>query len=56
MHYGTGVFEGIRCYETPKGSAVFRLKEHLQRLIESTQIVGIYEYPYTAQELYQLSI
>lgn len=51
MHYGTGVFEGIRCYETSKGSAVFRLKEHLQRLIESTQIVGIYDYPYSMQEL-----
>ncbi len=34
LHYGTGVFEGIRCYETPKGPAVFRLKEHLQRLRE----------------------
>jgi len=46
MHYGTGVFEWIRCYKTSKGSAVFRLKEHLQRLIESTQIVGIYDYPF----------
>ena len=34
LHYGTGVFEGIRCYETPEGPAVFRLKEHLQRLDE----------------------
>ena len=34
LHYGTGVFEGIRCYETPDGPAVFRLKEHLQRLAE----------------------
>ena len=50
MHYGTGVFEGIRCYETAKGSAVFRLKEHLQRLIESIQIVGIYDYPYSVQD------
>ena len=32
LHYGTGVFEGIRCYETPDGPAVFRLKEHLRRL------------------------
>ena len=29
LHYGTGVFEGIRCYETPDGPAVFRLREHL---------------------------
>lgn len=52
MHYGTGVFEGIRCYETAKGSAVFRLREHLQRLIESVHIVGIDEYPYSVPELY----
>ena len=32
LHYGTGVFEGIRCYETPEGPAVFRLREHLERL------------------------
>ena len=32
LHYGTGVFEGIRCYETEKGPAVFRLKEHIDRL------------------------
>ena len=54
MHYGTGVFEGIRCYNTSKGSAVFRLKEHLQRLIEFTQIVGIYDYPFSAHELYRV--
>ena len=32
IHYGTGVFEGIKCYYTPKGPAVFRLREHLERL------------------------
>ena len=32
LHYGSGVFEGIRAYETPKGTAVFRLSEHLKRL------------------------
>ena len=32
LHYGTGVFEGIRAYETPKGPSVFRLADHLQRL------------------------
>ena len=38
IHYGSGVFEGARCYETPKGSACFRLDEHLQRLIHSAKI------------------
>src|SRR5438045_2930690 len=32
LHYGTGVFEGIRCYDTPKGPAIFRLSDHMQRL------------------------
>ena len=52
MHYGTGIFEGIRCYETPKGSAVFRLREHLERFLDSVQIVGIFDYPYTVEDLY----
>ena len=34
LHYGTGVFEGIRAYETEKGPAVFRLTEHMQRFID----------------------
>src|SRR3954471_3381341 len=38
VHYGSGVFEGARCYATPKGSACFRLDEHLQRLINSGKI------------------
>ena len=38
LHYGSGVFEGIRAYETPKGSAVFRLTEHMQRLVNSAKI------------------
>ena len=32
LHYGTGVFEGIRCYDTPTGPAIFRLDDHLARL------------------------
>lgn len=51
LHYGLGVFEGIRCYETPQGPAVFRLKEHLQRFIESIHILGIRDFPYTVEEL-----
>ena len=40
LHYGSGVFEGIRCYETPKGPAVFRLDEHLQRLGQTRLVWG----------------
>jgi branched-chain amino acid aminotransferase len=38
LHYGTGVFEGIRAYETSKGTAIFRLKEHTERLFNSAHI------------------
>jgi len=44
IHYGSGVFEGARCYATPKGSAVFRLDEHMVRLINSAKIYRM-EYP-----------
>jgi branched-chain amino acid aminotransferase len=54
LHYGTGVFEGIRCYETPKGSAVFRLVEHLQRLHDSARLLYM-ELPYSVEELRQAS-
>ncbi|HEY2778420.1 MAG TPA: branched-chain amino acid transaminase [Gaiellaceae bacterium] len=50
LHYGTGVFEGIRCYETPKGPAVFRLDEHLQRLHNSAKLLYM-TLPYRAEEL-----
>ncbi len=52
LHYGTGVFEGIRCYETEKGSAVFRHKDHLERLAKSA---GMYhfELPYETEEIRQ---
>jgi branched-chain amino acid aminotransferase len=38
IHYGSGVFEGARCYDTPKGSACFRLEPHMRRLMESAKI------------------
>src|SRR5258705_13215239 len=38
LHYGSSVFEGIRCYKTKRGPAVFRLKEHMQRLLNSAKI------------------
>jgi branched-chain amino acid aminotransferase len=50
LHYGTGVFEGIRCYETDRGPAVFRHREHLERLQDSAEL---YYLPlgYTSEEL-----
>src|SRR5207247_9826490 len=39
LHYGSGVFEGIRAYETPRGTAVFRLRDHLQRLHDSARLL-----------------
>ena len=51
LHYGVGVFEGIRCYMTPQGPAVFRLHEHLQRFLESIHILGIQDFPYTVEDL-----
>jgi branched-chain amino acid aminotransferase len=50
LHYGSGVFEGIRCYETPRGPAVFRLREHLQRMERSAKIFMM-EIPYSVDEL-----
>jgi len=51
IHYGLGAFEGIRCYETSAGAAVFRLSEHLQRLLDSALIFGIRNFRYTLEEL-----
>ncbi len=50
LHYGFGAFEGIRCYNTPKGPAIFRLHEHMKRLIQSWKSLGM-EPKYTAEEL-----
>jgi len=55
LHYGSGVFEGIRAYETPKGSAVFRLTEHLQRLQNSARLLNM-ELPYTVEDLRRASL
>jgi branched-chain amino acid aminotransferase len=55
LHYGSGVFEGIRAYETPKGSAVFRLTDHLQRLQDSAQLLNM-TLPYTVEELRTASV
>ncbi|HSL63553.1 MAG TPA: branched-chain amino acid transaminase [Gaiellaceae bacterium] len=50
LHYGSGVFEGIRCYDTPGGPAVFRLSDHLGRLDNSARLLSM-ELPYTVEEL-----
>ncbi len=50
LHYGTGVFEGIRAYETPRGAAVFRLADHIKRLYRSASIYRM-SVPYTQEEL-----
>lgn len=50
LHYGSGVFEGIRCYNTARGPAVFRLKKHMQRLHDSAKIYRM-KIPYTVEEL-----
>jgi branched-chain amino acid aminotransferase len=51
MQFGFSVFEGIRCYSTDKGSAVFRLDEHVERLMDSAHIVGFRELPVNAEKV-----
>lgn len=51
LHYGLGVFEGIRCYSTDQGPAIFRLRDHMERLVNSAKILGFRSLPYTAEEL-----
>ena len=55
LHYGMGAFEGIRCYKTANGSAIFRLQEHLDRLYGSAHIAGM-KIPYPKEELQQAII
>jgi len=50
LHYGVAVFEGIRAYDTPKGSAVFRLREHMERLLDSAHIFGFRDVPFTVDQ------
>jgi branched-chain amino acid aminotransferase len=50
LHYGSGVFEGVRCYDTPRGPAVFRLGDHFQRLHNSAQLLYM-QIPYSVDEL-----
>lgn len=50
LHYGMGVFEGIRCYETEEGPMVFRLREHVERLFKSA-LINCIEIPFTEEEV-----
>ena len=53
LHYGAAVFEGIRAYRTEKGPAIFRLHEHVDRLIESAEIFGFRNLPFTIDSISQ---
>ena len=50
LHYGSSVFEGLRAYETPNGTAIFRLGDHTRRLFQSAKIYDI-QIPYTQDEI-----
>ena len=55
LHYGMGVFEGVRAYETAEGPAIFRLQEHTKRLFNSAKILGM-KLPYTQDKINQAHI
>ena len=50
LHYGVGCFEGVRAYQTPKGTAIFRLNDHTNRLFSSAKILGM-KMPFTPEQL-----
>jgi len=52
LHYGTSVFEGIRCYETINGPAVFRLKDHIKRLFDGAKVMMM-NIPFTMEEIFE---
>lgn len=55
LHYGSGVFEGIRAYETSNGAAIFRLKEHIERLIYSSKVLQM-TVPYSVDEICKVTV
>lgn len=55
LHYGMGVFEGVRAYETPRGTAIFRLQEHTKRLFNSARILNM-DIPFSMDEISQAQI
>ena len=50
LHYGCGAFEGVRAYKTPKGTAIFRLREHTERLLNSAKILRM-KVPFSVEQL-----
>lgn len=56
LHYGVAVFEGIRCYDTARGPAIFRAREHAERLIESAEVMGFRTFPWSVEEVVQAFI
>ena len=50
LHYSTSIFEGIRCYDTPNGSAIFRLPEHIDRFFNSAKLYGM-KIPYSKKQI-----
>jgi branched-chain amino acid aminotransferase len=50
LHYGTGVFEGVRCYDTPRGPGIFRHQDHIDRLFQSAQLYYM-EIPFSKEEI-----
>ncbi|RMF84798.1 MAG: branched-chain amino acid transaminase, partial [Nitrospinota bacterium] len=50
LHYGLGIFEGIRCYKTVRGPAIFRLQEHIDRLFDGVKIIG-FQLPYSKEDI-----
>jgi branched-chain amino acid aminotransferase len=55
IHYGSCIFEGIRCYKTPRGPAIFRLREHIERLFEGCRIYRM-EIPFTREDLERAAV
>ncbi len=55
LHYGMGVFEGVRAYHAEKGTAIFRLQDHTKRLIQSAHIMGM-KMPFSAEEINQAQV
>ena len=53
LHYGAAVFEGIRAYNTEKGPAVFRLRDHVERLLDSAHVFGVRSMPFTVDQVVQ---
>jgi branched-chain amino acid aminotransferase len=51
VSYGSSVFEGIRCYETPSGPAVFRLREHVRRMVDSAKIYRMDTFQFTQEQI-----